>query len=566
MIQYNPALPLSDFRNFLTLIWTHLLLPTPTRRQLSIAYYLQYGPRRKMVEAFRGVGKSWVTAAFVLFCLYNDPTMNILVVSASKSKADEFTSFCRRLIEDIPELQHMRPREGQRDVRDRFDVAGAPASQSPSLKSVGITGQITGSRADLIVPDDIETPNNSATQMMREKLAEAIKEFDAVLKPNGEVCYLGTPQTESSIYNLLPARGYEIKVWTARYPTETQRKNYGDTLAQDIIADIYRDPSLVGHSTEPTRFSDADLAQREMSYGRAGFNLQFMLDTRLSDLDRYPLKLRDLLVTDLDPKLAPERAMWSTSPEYMINDLQVVGMDGDKYYRPVPMPGITFLPYTGVVMSVDPSGRGKDETAWAVVAMANGLLYLLDAGGFSSGYEDATLTGLADVALKWGVNHIIVEANFGDGMFTKILTPVVAQVHPCKIEEVKHSKQKELRIIDTLEPVISSHRLVVNKALIMSDLNSTSARPGETALRYQLFYQLTRITREKGALTQDDRLDALSIAVAYWVEHMSRDTVKAVEQHREKLLIAELTKFKKNVFGVKQKEQRRGWVGRETVV
>jgi hypothetical protein len=553
IIRYDPANPLSDFRNFLGLVWQHLGLPKPTRRQLAIAYYLQFGPKRKMVQAFRGVGKSWVTAAFVLFCLYNNPALNILVVSASKTRADDFTTFCLRLINEMPELAYLKPREGQRNSKISFDVGPSPASQSPSLKSVGITGQITGSRAHLIVSDDIEVPSNSATQMMREKLSEAIKEFDAILHPEGgEICYLGTPQTEDSVYKKLPKRGYDVRIWPALYPTLAQQSTYGTYMAPDVATDLDKSPKLVGHTTEPTRFTDDDLSERLLSYGRAGFALQFMLDTNLSDVDRYPLKLKDLVIAPLNADLAPERVIWSSLPEYALKDVQVVGLDGDMYYRSVPMPSINYLPYTSKVLAIDPSGRGKDETGWAVLGLCHGLLYLLDAGGYATGYSEETLESLAGTAKKWAVNEVIVEANFGDGMFTRLLTPVLSRTWPCGVEEVKHSIQKEKRLVDTLEPVISSHRLVVNSELIDKDYHSTDKYIGKVdsdrLTYYQLFYQMTRLTRDKGSLAQDDRLDALAIAVAHFTESMARDVQKAVDDHRERLMDQELERFRKNVF------------------
>lgn len=550
MIPYDPQNPLSDFRNFLTVVWRFLKLPPPTRRQLAIASYLQYGPKRKVVEAFRGIGKSWITAAFVVWLLYMNPALNVLVVSASKQRSDNFTTFCLRLITEIPLLQHLRPREGQRCSKVSFDVGPAPNAQSASMTSLGITSQLAGSRADIIVADDVEVPNNSATQLMREKLAEAVKEFDAILKPGGQVVYLGTPQTESSLYNLLSARGYAVRIWPVLYPSEEERLAYGERLAPDVEEDLAKG-ATVGQTTEPARFSMLDLEERRMSYGAAGFALQFMLNTSLSDADRYPLKLRDLVVTSLNPELAPERIIWAASTERLLNDLPMVGMDGDRLYSPVTIPNINYLPYTGCVLAIDPSGRGRDETGYAIVAYLHGNLFLLDAGGLD-GYTPATLEKLARLARDYKVKHIVVEANFGDGMFSQLLKPVLTPIYPCGVEEVKHSVQKEKRIIDTLEPVISNHRLVVNRELIQRDFDSTRGRPAETAHRYQLFYQLTRLTRDKGSLAQDDRLDALSIAVAYWTESMAKDQNKAVASAREQALKKELDRFRKHVFGAKK--------------
>ena len=101
----------------------------------------------------------------------------------------------------------------------------ASAHQAPSVRSVGITGQMTGGRATIIVADDVEIPSNSLTQVRRERLAEAVKEFDAVLVPGGEVTYLGTPQTEMSLYNQLPQRGYDIRIWPSRYVSVSDAEN-----------------------------------------------------------------------------------------------------------------------------------------------------------------------------------------------------------------------------------------------------------------------------------------------------------------------------------------------------
>ena len=142
---------ISDFRNFLYIAWKHLKLPEPTDIQYDIADYLQHGSQRQIISAFRGCGKSWITSAYVLWRLLLDPQLNILVVSASKNRADDFSTFCLRLLHEMPILNHLYPKESQRQSKISFDVAPALASHQPSVKSLGITSQLTGSRADLIL-------------------------------------------------------------------------------------------------------------------------------------------------------------------------------------------------------------------------------------------------------------------------------------------------------------------------------------------------------------------------------------------------------------------------------
>lgn len=536
-----------DFRSFLYLVWKHCNLPDPTAIQYDIAKFMQRGPKRRMVKAFRGVGKSWIAAAYVLWRLYNNPQLNILVVSANKQRSDAFTTFCQRLILEMPLLAHLKARSDQRWSMVAFDVGPALPSQSPSVMSVGVYGNATGMRADIIVPDDIEVANNSETLGQREKLAERVKEFDAILKPDGEVLYLGTDQTEESVYQQLPARGYTVRLWPVRYPDEKQRAAYDGALAPWIDDAVSADPTLAGRSTEPARFTDLDIAARELSYGRAGFALQFMLDPRLSDVDLYPLKMRDLIVHPLDHEVAPERLIWSGLPEYAIPDLPMVGMSGDRLFRGIMPQGerTPHSPWQGTTMYVDPAGRGKDEVGYAVVSMLNGLMYLRDAGGLS-GYGTDTLERLAEIAKRTKTNLVLVEPNFGDGMFTTLLKPVLARIHPVRCEDAERAAgQKEKRIIDTLEPVLSGHRLVVDRSLIQRDYESTSHLPPEQAQKYRLFYQMTRITRHRGALTHDDRLDALAGAVRYWADSLARDVEKAADASRERERDKRLREFGK---------------------
>lgn len=532
--------------------WKHLKLPAPTKIQYDIANFIQSGDQRSIVEAFRGVGKSWITSAYVCHQLLLNPQINILVVSASKSRADDFSTFTLRLINEMPILNHLIPSESQRQSKISFDVKPARASHQPSVKSLGITGQLAGSRADLIVADDVEVPNNSMTQGMRDKLSESVKEFEAIIKPKGRILFLGTPQTEQSLYNALTERGYKLKIWTARYPTDTQLKSLAFHLSEQIKDELKADKTLIGQSTDPQRFTNEDLADREASYGRSGFALQFMLDTRLSDMDKFPLKLSDLIVMNLNPDKAPEKVIWASSPELRIDDVPCVGLNGDAYYRPMALQG-DWVDYTGSVMAIDPSGRGKDETAYAVVKMLNGQLFITQAGGLDGGYEDKTLQRLANIAKDEKVNLVLVESNFGDGMFTKMLSPFLMKTHKVTVEEVRHSTQKEKRIIDTLEPVMNQHRLIVDQKIIDSDYGSTQKYTPETALKYQLFYQMSRITTDRGALAQDDRLDVLSMAVSYWVEQMARDVDNAMQDRKESLMRNELQKFMEHSIGAKPK-------------
>ena len=154
-----------------------------------------------------------------------------------------------------------------------------------------------------------------------------------------------------------------------------------------------------------------------------------------SDIERYPLKLSDLVVMNLNTEMAPVKPVWGPTAANVINELPNVGLAGDRLHGPA-MVSETWSEYTGSVMAIDPSGRGTDETTYAVVKHLHGFLFVLAAGGFKDGYSDETMTGLAKIAALHKVNHIIVEPNFGDGMFTELFQPVCQRLHRCLIEDV----------------------------------------------------------------------------------------------------------------------------------
>ena len=556
---------LKSFKNFLYLCFKSLGIQTPTKRQYEIASALQKGPKRLIVTAYRGFGKSWISAVYVLWRLYHDRSLNILVVSASKSRSDDFSTFCFKLMREIPELNSLMPDEKtDRFSKVAFDVAGAPASQSTSGRSLGIFGQLTGARADVIIADDVETPGTSETQGMREKLSERVKEFEAILKPidDTRIIFLGTPQTEDSVYNELVKRGYTRILLPARYPDKKWLNTNGHELSSAIASEIEQNPALQsgggpdglsGLPVDPERFDENTLVERELSYGRSGFALQFMVDTTLSDQDRYPLKLRDFITMDFGD-MAPDFPVWGTTNP--IVDARNVGFRGDGFFGPVALNG-TWRPFEGSIMAVDPAGRGEDELAYAVVKQLNGFLYVAEVSGFPGGFEDKNLIALANIAKSHKCSKIIVESNFGDGMFTKLLTPVLGKIYPCTVEEIRSNKQKERRIIDTLEPALTGHKLVLNKQLISKDALQTEFNN----LSRQLFYQLSRITKDRGALAHDDRIDVLAMAVGHFKEAIARDVERAMQEQKIRDIGKQLDDFWAGTKS-KNKREKPNWLGK----
>lgn len=539
-----------DFVAFLFVLWKALGLPAPTKCQIDMARTLANGDNKKFIlQAFRGIGKSFITCAFVVWTLWRDPQLKILIVSASKERADANSIFIKNIIDLLPFLSELKPRPGQRDSVISFDVGPARPDHSPSVKSVGITGQLTGSRADIIIADDVEIPSNSATQGAREKLWTLVQEFAALLKPlpTSRVIYLGTPQTEMTLYKELEDnRGYTTIIWPALYPrSKEEEMYYGERLAP-MLFDEFKEgyEFLRGQPTDSVRFDLDDLRERELEYGKAGFTLQFMLNPNLSDAEKYPLRLRDAIVCGLDIEKAPMHYQWLPNRQNRNEELPNVGLKGDDIHSYHSVSQNTGQ-YQEKILVIDPSGRGKDETGYAILYTLNGYIYLMEAGGYRDGYSDKTLEALAKKAKQWKVQTVVFESNFGDGMFGKVFSPVLLKHHPARLEEIRARGMKELRICDTLEPVLSTHRLIIRDEVIREDYQTARDSDGKHDVRYSLFYQMTRMTREKGAVAHDDRLDALALGVEFLRSSMELDSVKVesevllafLEEHMEKPLV-----------------------------
>ncbi len=521
-----------DFKLFLAALWEQLGLPPPTRAQFAIADYLQHGPKRLQIQAFRGVGKSWITGAFVLWTLFNDNEKKIMIISASKERADNMSIFLQKLIIETPWLNHMRPdTDDARWARISFDVK-CPPHQAPSVKSVGITGQLTGSRADLMILDDIEVPGNSLTEMMREKLLQLCTEAESILTPKDDsrIMYLGTPQTTFTIYRKLAERNYRPFVWTARYPRALA--NYEGKIAPQLQADI-EEGAEEWSVTDPDRFTHEDLLEREAAMGRSNFMLQFMLDTSLSDAEKFPLKMSDLVVTAVNPTSAPDAVVWCSDPSNVLKDLPTVGLPGDYFYSPMQLQG-EWGPYTETICSVDPSGRGADETTATYISQRNGFLYVHEMRAYREGYSDTTLLDILRGCKKYNATKLVIESNFGDGIVCELFRKHLQQTkQTIDIEEVRATVRKEERIIDTLEPVMNQHRLIINKSVIDWDYNSNSDDPPEKRLLYMLFYQMSRMTREKFAVKHDDRLDSLAQGVKYFTDALAISAYETVKLRKQ---------------------------------
>ena len=177
------------------------------------------------------------------------------------------------------------------------------------------------------------------------------------------------------------------------------------------------------------------------------------------------------------------------------------------------------------------------------LSQRNGLIYLHEMSAYRDGYSDSTLLDILRRCRTYGVTSLVIETNFGDGivgeLFKKHLINTKQHIH---IEEVRANVRKEDRIIDSLEPVLNQHRLIVDRGVIDWDYASNKDSPAEERLLYMLFYQMSRMCREKRAVKHDDRLDCLAQGVKYFTDALSisaQDQIVARKREEWNNMLAE---------------------------
>lgn len=523
---------------------------TTSPLQHDIGSFIAYGPQYLMVQAQRGQAKTTIAAIFAVWDLIHNPQHRVLILSAGGTQANEISTLIVRIIQTMDELECMRPdpTNGDRTSVEAFDLHYTlkGIDKSPSVSCIGVTGNLQGKRADLLIPDDIESQKNSRTATMRELLMDLTRDFTSI-NSTGRILYLGTPQSIESIYNTLPARGFTVRIWPGRYPTFEQLDNYGDMLAPYIRSRLERNPELCtgggllgdqGQPTDPTYMTEEILQKKELDQGPTYFQLQHMLNTALADAAKFPLKLEDIICMNLGRKAKPNGQ--SRFPLTVIRAVGIGHKDISIHSTPykLALPAVQDTEYQalqGTIMYVDPAGGGKngDETAYAVTGFLNGNIFVLAAGGLPGGYGTQQLKQLAEIAADWQVNEVIVEKNMGYGAFTVAWLPTLREVHQCKVSEDMVYGQKELRICETLEPIIARGSLILNEAIIEQDQIETARYASNKRTLYSLFHQLSKMSRERDCLIHDDRADALEGACRYWAKYIAIDQQEALRKQRE---------------------------------
>jgi hypothetical protein len=562
-----------DFTFFLSELWAFAMPKHKlTFSQLGFARWLQFGPKHRGGNAYREMAKTWITAAYCLWRLRNKPNVEkIKLVSESKDHSRKTLLLMRQWIDHIDFLKVLAPLHGSgckhRDSGDAFDVGPCTPVAAPSVNANGIDGQITGGRATIVVADDVETNKNTLTQYQRNALKESVTELE-YMSIEGEVIYLGTPHHEETLYDHLAKCGYTFRSWPIIYPAPGDDVPW---LAPELKDRMDRGLAKEGDIVDTTRFTKSAIADLELRAGPSSFRRQMRLMRSSADLDKYPLKQRDLIVFDATRDKAPASLAWGIQTNRgstLVDDIPVVGFPGDHLYAPV-MVDEQWLEYHGCKGYIDPAGSGKDEMAWAIVAQLHGFLYIKHVGAISGTGPKATQENLERIVRslrEHACTEVCIESNFGGDILAILLKPIIQRFTlapigdktglatdpsfpngwSCTIITQHASIQKEVRIIDTLEPVMNQHRLVVSRSVARDTI---------------LMTQMTRLTKDRGCLDHDDRIDSVSGAVSLWRDVLDQDPTRLSALREQERKDAELRAYQEEMELAGTSSRSDTWTG-----
>lgn len=488
--------------------------------QEDIAGYIAYGPQYLMVQAQRGQAKTTIAALFAVWYLIHNPAGRVLVVSAGGKQATDISTLIVRIILNMDVLECMRPDKQAGDrtsAADGFDIHHSlkGIDKSASIDCIGIDANLQGRRADLLIPDDIESSKNSATATQRAKLLHLTKDFTSI-NSTGRIIWLGTPQTMESIYNSLPGRGVSVRIWPGRYPTQAQLEHYGQHLAPLMVTRIRANPALQtgggilgdqGMPIDSVLMSEETLNKKEHDQGTAYFQLQHMLNTAMMDALKYPLKPEHLVVLPdcVRYPLSIVRGMASSHlRDFGVQEFMFRMMTPHDLSRET-------AKLTSIWAYIDPAGGGAnaDETAYAIGGILNGNIHLLSVGGVPGGYAEPVLIELAERLARFPLDGVMIEKNMGYGAFRAVFQPILRKKLQCKIDDDLVTGQKEARIINTLEPIMGRGSLIVSESAVREDHDTIQGYTASLRLTYSFFFQLAKLSKTRGALVHDDRVDAV---------------------------------------------------------
>lgn len=448
-------------------LWNQMQGQTTPTVHLKMAQWLEQrwmtGDHSLLLMAFRSCGKSTLVGLFCAWLLFGNPNLRILILAADELLARKMVRNVKRIIERHPLTIDLKPDNPDQWATERFTVARDLELRDPSMLARGVTSNITGSRADVVICDDVEVPNTSDSVEKRTELRERLAEIDFVLVPGGTQLYVGTPHTYDTLYR-------------------TSKKDAGAKESTPFLEDFKKLvlPILVnGKSQWDARFSLQDIAAIKKRTGPNKFASQMMLqpvniaDSRLNPdlMTPYNMSLSyqeagggNALLSLGDTRLVSASAWWDPAFGSARGDnsvLAIVYSDAEGHH---------FLHHIEIIKNAGSEGEDEATTQCRCVVEAAKSFYL---------------------------PSITIEINGLGRFLPAILRRELAKEKvSCAVKEVASHIPKHIRILEAFDVALAARALRIH-----------------TDIRKTPFIQEMRDWRPGSNKGHDDCLDAVAGAL-----------------------------------------------------
>lgn len=167
----------------------------------------------------RGHRKSFYAAMYACWRIVADPSISIVYLSATSDLAEAQLRTVKATLES-PIVRRYWPDlvnadEGKREKWTTTEVCvDSPirkkeGTRDSTIKSGGLTTNITGSHCDLIILDDIVVPKNNTEEGRRQVMAQ-YSQLQSILNPGGMILAVGTRYHPKDIYATMQETVEEI--------------------------------------------------------------------------------------------------------------------------------------------------------------------------------------------------------------------------------------------------------------------------------------------------------------------------------------------------------------------
>lgn len=160
-----------------------------------------HNPRKLLVLPRGSFKSSLACEAFPIFLLNNQPNLRILIDSEVYTNSKNFLRKIRALLED----ERVTDLFGEFKSQDNWNEGEITILQrtqpfkEASITCSGIGAVKVGQHYDVIICDDMNSPNNSSTPEGRQKVIDHYKMSTSLLEPDGTLVVIGTRYAQDDL-------------------------------------------------------------------------------------------------------------------------------------------------------------------------------------------------------------------------------------------------------------------------------------------------------------------------------------------------------------------------------